>query len=372
MTQADPALADVAAESSLPLAAEWKRAIEPYQEPSTWRALLQIADTLGPLIALWYLISRSLAASMWLAVPLAGLAGLLLVRVFIIFHDCGHGSFFRSRLANDVTGFVAGILTLTPFYHWRWEHARHHATTGDLDKRGTGDIWTMTVQEYLESSRWRRFAYRMARNPLVLFILAPMYLFVIRQRFPSPNASRRERRSVWWMNFAVAGMVVGMGTWLGFVPYLVLQLIATSVGGAAGVWLFYVQHQFEDAYWERGSEWSYTAAALEGSSFYELPRVLRWLSGNIGYHHIHHLSPRVPNYNLERCHRSAQMFGVVEPITLLGSLRSMRLHLWDEGLRKLISFRHLRGERRRAKYDGRENAFEGPDAQNADDEAHGD
>ncbi len=338
--------ADPRTRSPLPPIAEWKRVIAPYQEPSTWRALVQLADTLGPLAALWYLMSLCLAVSLWLALPLAVLAGLLLVRVFIFFHDCGHGSFFRSRLANDVTGFVAGVLTFTPYYHWRWQHAQHHATAGHLDQRGTGDVWTMTVQEYLEASRWKRLAYRLARNPFVLFVLAPLYLFVIRQRIPSARASRRERHSVWWMNLAVAAMVLAMGAWLGFVPYLVLQLVAIGVAGASGVWLFYVQHQFEDAYWERGEDWDYTAAALQGSSFYELPRALRWLSGNIGYHHIHHLSPRVPNYHLERCHHSARMFEDVESIKLLRSLKSMRLHLWDEGLRRLVSFRHARRQRR--------------------------
>jgi omega-6 fatty acid desaturase (delta-12 desaturase) len=341
--------AEPQARPPLPPVEEWKAAIAPYQEPSTWRALVQIADTLGPLAALWYLMSLALPVSLWLAIPLAVLAGLFLVRIFIIFHDCGHGSFFRSRLANDAIGFVAGVLTFTPYYHWRWEHARHHATAGQLERRGTGDVWTMTVQEYLEASRWKRFAYRLARNPLVLFVVAPLYLFVIRQRIPSAGASPRERRSVWWMNLAVAAMVAAFGLWLGFVNYLVLQAIVMGVAGAAGVWLFYVQHQFEDAYWERGEDWSYTAAGLQGSSFYELPRVLRWLSGNIGYHHVHHLSPRIPNYHLERCHRSARIFEDVEPLTLLSSLRSMRLHLWDEGLRRLVGFRHARAERRRAK-----------------------
>jgi len=343
-----PTSAEPKVRAPLPPVAEWQAAIAPYQEPSTWRAFVQIADTLGPLALLWYLMSLALSVSLWLAIPLAVIAGVLLVRVFIIFHDCGHGSFFRSRLANDVTGFVAGMLTFTPYYLWRWQHAQHHATAGHLDQRGTGDVWTMTVQEYLEASRWKRFAYRLARNPFVLFVIAPLYLFVIRQRIPSSRASPRERHSVWWMNLAVGGMVAALGLWLGFVPYLVLQLVAIGVAGATGVWLFYVQHQFEDAYWDRAEDWDYTAAALEGSSFYELPRVLRWCSGNIGFHHIHHLSPRVPNYNLERCHRSARMFAEVEPLTLLRSLKSLRLHLWDEGLRRLVSFRHARRARRRA------------------------
>jgi acyl-lipid omega-6 desaturase (Delta-12 desaturase) len=349
MTPGDPIPPDPSARPALPPVAEWKQAIAGYQEPSTWRAVVQIVDTLGPLVVLWYLMDLSLSVSLWLALPLAAVAGALLVRVFIIFHDCGHGSFFRSRLANDVTGFVAGMLTFTPYYDWRWQHALHHATAGDLDRRGTGDVWTMTVQEYLESSRWRRFAYRLARNPIVLFVIAPVYLFVLRQRLPSAGASRRERRSVWWMNLALAAMVGGLSWWMGLVPYLVLQGVAIAVAGAAGVWLFYVQHQFEDAYWERGEGWDYTAAALRGSSFYKLPRVLRWLSGNIGFHHIHHLSPRVPNYNLERCHRSATMFQEVRPVTLLGSLKSLRLHLWDERLRRLVTFAHIRRERRARK-----------------------
>jgi len=238
------------------------------------------------------------------------------------------------------------VLSFTPYYQWRWEHSVHHATAGHLDQRGTGDVWTMTVQEYLESSRWKRFAYRLARNPFVLFVLAPLYLFVIRQRIPSAKASRRERYSVWWTNLALVGMAVAMSAWLGVVPYVVLQLVAIGSAGAAGVWLFYVQHQFEDAYWERKEDWNYTAAALRGSSFYELPRVLRWLSGNIGYHHVHHLSPRIPNYHLERCHRSAPRFRDVRPLTLRDSLKSLRLHLWDEGLRKLVSFRSLSREQR--------------------------
>ena len=346
LTPENPAPADPATPSPLPPVTQWKEAIAPFQEPSTWRALVQVIDTLAPLAALWYVMYLSLSVSMWLALPVAALAGVLLVCVFIIFHDCGHGSFFRSRLANDVTGFVAGLLTFTPYYQWRWEHARHHATAGHLDQRGTGDVWTMTVQEYLEASRWKRFAYRLARNPFVLFVVAPLYVFVVRQRIPSRRAGRRERSSVWWMNLAIVGMVVTMSLWLGLVPYLVLQLVAIGVAGAAGVWLFYVQHQFEDAYWERDEDWDYTAAALQGSSFYELPRVFRWLSGNIGYHHVHHLSPPVPNYHLERCHRSARMFDQVQPLTLLASLKSLRLHLWDEGLRRLVSFRHMRRERR--------------------------
>ena len=329
----------------LPSVTEWKQAIARYQEPVTWRAVVQLVDTLGPIVLLWYLMYLSQSISLWLALPLAAITGALMVRAFIIFHDCGHGSFFRSRIANQATGFFAGMLTFTPFSCWRWQHAKHHATSGDLDRRGTGDVWTMTVPEYLEASRVQRFAYRLVRNPLFLFVIAPLYLFLVRQRFVPRGARGRERRSVWVMNLALAGMVVAMSWWMGLVPYLVLQGIAIAVAGTGGVWLFYVQHQFEGTWWERGEEWDYTAAALWGSSYYRLPRLLRWFSGNIGYHHIHHLSPRIPNYHLARCHRSARIFAAVEPITLFGSLKSMRLHLWDERLRRLVTFAHLRRER---------------------------
>lgn len=322
--------------------AAWKAIVAEYQEPSFWRASWQIVNTLGSYVILWGLMYLSLRISWWLTLPLAILSGGLLVRAFIIFHDCGHGSFFKSRMANDFWGFVCGVLTFTPYYHWRWEHALHHATSGNLDKRGVGDVWTLTVQEYLESSRWKRFAYRLARNPFILFVIAPIYVFVIEQRIPSPNSSRRERESVWWMNLSILLMVLGLIEFFGFVPYLVIQLIILAVAGSSGIWLFYVQHQFEDAYWERHEDWDYTAAALKGSSFYKLPRVLQWFSGNIGFHHIHHLSPRIPNYNLERCHKADPIFQEVKPVTLRKSMKSLSFRLWDESARQLVGWRHLR------------------------------
>ncbi len=328
---------------------EWKKVVAEFQKPSTGRAVWQIIDTLGPYGILWYLMYLTSTGRWWLTVPLAMLAGALLVRVFIIFHDCGHGSFFKSRKANDVVGFLAGLLTFTPYYHWRWEHSIHHASAGDLDRRGTGDVWTMTVQEYLESSRWKRFAYRLARNPVVLFVLAPLFLFVVRQRFPSAGADPRERRSVHWMNLAILGMAAPLVWVFGLLPYLLIQLTVLAVAGGVGVWMFYVQHQFEGVYWERGEDWDYTAAALQGSSFYKLPKILQWFSGNIGFHHIHHLSPRILNYNLERCHRSHPMFREVKPITLFPSLKSFMLRLWDEKLKKLVGYRHLRDLRREQK-----------------------
>jgi omega-6 fatty acid desaturase (delta-12 desaturase) len=333
---------------------EWKKIVAQYEVPSLWRASWQIVNTLGAYVLLWYLMYRLLEVSLWVTLPLAVLAGALLIRVFIIFHDCGHGSFFKSRRANTITGFISGLLTFTPYYHWRWEHARHHGTSGDLDRRGTGDIWTMTVQEYLESSRWKRFAYRLARNPIVLFVIAPVILLAVLQRFPSPKANRRERHSVWWMNLMILGMAVALSRAFGIVPYLIIQLTVLMAAGTVGVWLFYVQHQFEDAYWERHEDWDYAAAALQGSSFYKLPRVLQWFSGNIGYHHIHHLSSRIPNYNLERCHNSHPLFQEVKPITLSSSLKSLRFRLWDEGQGKLVGFGHLRKQRNQEKRAGQD------------------
>lgn len=320
----------------------WKQLVLEFQKPSRWRALWQITDSFGPYIAIWYLMYLSLSISWWLVLPLAVLAGMFLVRVFIIFHDCGHGSYFKSRGANDAVGFITGLLTFTPFYQWRWDHAIHHATSGHLDKRGTGDLWTLTVEEYLASSRGRRFAYRLARNPFVLFVLAPLYVLVIRQRFPTADANRRERHSVIWMNLAILAMAVGLSFAFGVLPYLLIQLTIIAVAGSAGFWFFYVQHQFEGVYWERAEQWDYAAAALKGSSFYKLPKILQWFSGNIGYHHIHHLSSRIPNYNLERCHKAHLMFQQVKPLTFFASLKTLRLRLWDERRKKLVGFGHLK------------------------------
>jgi omega-6 fatty acid desaturase (delta-12 desaturase) len=321
--------------------ATWQRIVAQYQQPSTVRALWQVANTFLPYALLWYLMYLSLRVSWWLTIPLAVLAGAFLVRIFIIFHDCGHSSFFKSKRANNDLGFIAGVLTFTPFYQWRWEHAVHHGTAGHLDKRGTGDFWTMTVQEYLESSRWKRFAYRFIRNPFVLLLVAPLFLFVVIQRIPSTQG-RRERQSVWWMNLAVACFIVTLSWIFGIKAYLLIQLIVTMVAGAGGVWMFYVQHQFEDVYWERGDNWDYTAAALQGSSFYKLPGILQWFSGNIGFHHIHHLNPRIPNYYLQKCHEADPLFRQVKPITLGASLKSLALRLWDEKNKKLIGYGPLR------------------------------
>lgn len=320
----------------------WKSIVARYQQPCVKRALWQLTNTLGPYVLSWYAMFHVMQMSLWLTAPLAVLSGALLVRIFIIFHDCAHGSYFNSRRANDIVGRIAGILTFTPYSHWRWEHAIHHASAGDLDRRGTGDVWTMTVQEYLAASRGRRLAYRLVRDPLVLFLLAPLFVFIVKHRFASAKADRRRRRSVWFTNAAVLVMVAALAWIFGLAPYLLIQSIVMTVAGAAGLWLFYVQHQFEDVYWERGEHWDYTAAALRGSSFYKLPRVLQWFSGNIGFHHIHHLSPRIPNYNLQKCHESDRHFEQVKPITLGSSLRCLTFRFWDEQGRKLVGYAYMR------------------------------
>ncbi len=320
-----------------------------YQKPSAALAIWQMVNTFVPYVGLWCLMFFTRTVSWWLTVPLAVLAGAILVRTFIIFHECGHGSFFRSSKANHLLGAITGVLTFTPYFHWRWEHAIHHSSAGDLDRRGTGDVWTLTVQEYLESSKWKRFAYRLARNPVVLFVIAPLFLFLIQQRVPSLKAPAREQRSVYWTNLALGAMAAGLIALFGLKAYLIIQLTVLITAGAVGVWLFYVQHQFEGVYWERSEEWDYAEAALKGSSFYKLPKILQWFSGNIGFHHIHHLSPRIPNYNLEKCHQAEPMFQTVKPVTLFSSFKALTFRLWDEQRRKLVGFRGLRNRLRAAR-----------------------
>jgi len=324
----------------------WKRIVARYETPSLGRSVWQAASTIVSYGALWYLMHRSAAISYWMTLALAILGAGFLVRIFIIFHDCGHGSFFTSRKANDVLGAITGLLIFTPYYRWRHEHAIHHATSGDLDRRGTGDVWTLTAQEYLASSRWKRFGYRLARNPVVLFGIAPLFLFVVLPRFPRRKADRRERNSVIWTDLGILGMAAALIALLGIKEYLLIQISMMGMAGTVGVWLFYVQHQFEGVYWARRDEWDYVTAALQGSSYYRLPKVLQWFTGNIGFHHIHHLSPGIPNYNLEKCHKADPLLRGVAHITLLGSFKSFSYRLWDEQRQTMVGFGDLRSLRR--------------------------
>jgi acyl-lipid omega-6 desaturase (Delta-12 desaturase) len=331
----NPVQSDTAAEIS-------KANVTRFQSASLARARWQVINSFIPYVLLWIAMVYTLAVSYWLMLPLAILAAGFLARIFIIFHDCGHSSFFESKRANNAVGAIAGLVNLTPFRHWRWQHALHHGTAGDLDRRGSGDIWTLTVQEYIQSTRWRRFAYRSARNPIVLFVIAPLYVFVVHHRFAVATAPARERRSVRRTNWALLGATLVMSAAIGFKAFILIQLTVSAIAGATGLWLFYVQHQFEGAYWARSKEWSYTAAALEGSSFYKLPGILQWFTGNIGFHHIHHLSPRIPNYHLQRCHDADPFFRTIKPVTLLASLRSLSFRLWDEQRHVFVGFRNLR------------------------------
>jgi acyl-lipid omega-6 desaturase (Delta-12 desaturase) len=332
--------------SEIPAATTWKQAVAKHREPVLRRSIWQLVNSVVPYLALWVLMIWTLSISYWITLALAPLAAGFLVRIFIIFHDCGHGSFFRSRRANRVTEFVTGVLTFTPYRQWSHHHARHHATSGDLDRRGTGEIWTLTVQEYLDASRWKRFSYRLARNPLVLFGVAPLFVFLVQHRFSTRAEGRQERRGVHWTNGALVLIVALMSLTVGIKAYVLIQLPVILLAAVAGVWLFYVQHQFEDVQWDRREDWDYAEAALHGSSFYKLPKVLQWFTGNIGFHHVHHLSPAIPNYRLERCHEETPMFREIKPITLWGSLRSLSFRLWDEQRRKLIGYGQLRAIRR--------------------------
>ena len=327
--------------------ASWKPLLAPYLQPSRGRAIRQLVDSVGSYLALWALMAWTVSVSWWLTIPIAVLSGAVLVRVFIIFHDCGHGSFFASRRANRFWGYVTGVLTFTPFDQWRSEHATHHGTTGNLDRRGVGDVWTMTVDEFQSAGRWRRLAYRGARNPFVLLLVAPLVMFVIEQRIPKASSTAREKRSVWFTTLFILLWGTGWSLLIGFLPYLILQLTIHAVAGAIGVWLFYSQHQFDGAYWQRASDWDFVTAALRGSAFLKLPRILQWFTGNIGFHHIHHLDSRIPNYHLQACHESHPRFQEVVPLTLLGSARAFGLKLWDETSGELVRFGELKRRQRR-------------------------
>ena len=334
------ASAAAAATDSQP--ADWRKIVKQYTKPSQSKAIGQILNTFVPYVGLWVVMYFTASFSWLLTGALAVLAGLFSIRIFIIFHDCGHGSFFASKKANDVLGFISGLCTFTPYRHWRWQHAVHHGSSGNLDKRGIGDVWTMTVAEY-KAAPWRvRMQYRFMRHPVVLFGLIPLSLFMIYQRFSYTKASKADKRSVYWMNLAIAVYAVAMSLIFGFWNFVLIQIMVTAVSGGFGVWLFYVQHQFEDTYWSEGGTWDYTLSAMQGSSFYKLPSWMNWFSGNIGYHHIHHLSSRIANYNLKACHQAEPYFQKVPELTLRTSLKSLHLRLWDEESSKLVTFGAIR------------------------------
>lgn len=282
-------------------------------------------------------------ATLLIALPTSG----FLVRVFILFHDCVHGSFVRSQRVCRVIGRVLGLLVFTPFEHWRQSHVSHHASAGDLDRRGMGDVWTLTTDEYWSSHRLRRLMYRVFRNPVFMLGFGPIVSFLIAQRIPPAGGSRQRRRSVVYTNLAIVCVVVAAALTVGVKSYLLVQLPLIFVAGVFGIWLFYVQHQFEPSYWTRREAWNAVDAALRGSSYYRLPRVLQWFSGNIGLHHLHHLRPKIPNYRLQPCLDATPELNVPSALTLWGSLRCLRLNLWDEQNQSFVSFREARRRRER-------------------------
>jgi omega-6 fatty acid desaturase (delta-12 desaturase) len=315
-----------------------------YREPHHGRSIVEILITVVPLVLLWlsmwFALKLGYGLYLLLAVPAAG----FLVRLFMIQHDCGHGAFFRHRLANDWVGRVIGVLTLTPYDFWRRTHALHHATSGNLDRRGFGDIDTLTVGEYLSLSRWARLRYRFYRHPLVMFGLGPAYLFFLQHRLPVGlmRAGWQPWLSAMATNLSIV-LVAAIVIWaIGFGPFLLVQVPVMLISASLGVWLFYVQHQFEDTFWAADRAWNLHDAALRGSSHYDLPIVLRWFTANIGVHHVHHLCSRIPFYRLPRALRRHPELAKIGRLTLGQSILCVRLVLWDEAARRLISFRELR------------------------------
>lgn len=321
--------------------AELRKTIKPYENSDKRSSIKQIANTIIPFFVLWFLAYQSLSISIVLSIAISIVAAGFVVRTFIIFHDCAHQSFFKNKKANRILGTITGVITHFPFEKWKREHSIHHATSSNLDKRGVGDVWVMTVEEYLAASFWLRLSYRIYRNPLVMFGFGPFYLFLIASRINRKGAKRKERLNTYIINLGIGLSYAALIVLIGWQAFLMVQVPIMFVAGSLGIWLFYVQHQFEDSYFENESEWDYVKAAVDGSSYYKLPALLQWLTGNIGFHHVHHLSPRVPNYHLEKAHTSTPPLQKATTITLATSLQSIRFRLYDEKNHVFVSFKDI-------------------------------
>ncbi len=332
------------AENETATAQNWTSILRGYRDVDHGRSLVEMALTLIPFVLLWVAMLASLQVSygltLLLAVPTAG----FLVRLFMIQHDCGHGSFFRSRKINDWVGRCLGVLTLTPYSHWRESHAIHHATSGKLDQRGIGDIDTLTVAEYRGLSWWGRLRYRLYRHPAVMFGAGPAYVFLLQNRVPTGRfwSEPRAWASALGTNAGIAAAALGVIWFVGVTPFLMVHLPVTLLAASIGVWLFFVQHQFEDTYWDWKPEWNHHDAALHGSSHYVLPAWLQWMTANIGIHHVHHLCSAIPFYRLPTVLNEHPALADAGRLTLVDSLRCVRLTLWDEAERRLISFDDFR------------------------------
>lgn len=316
-----------------------RKQMAPYEKSDIKASVWQIINTIVPFCLLWFLAYKSLSVSYIITLAIAVVAAGFLVRIFIIFHDCCHHSFFKNRTANKIIGTITGIITVFPFSQWQHEHSVHHATSSNLDKRGVGDIWMLTLEEYIAASFWQRLAYRLYRNPIVMFGLGPIYQFLIVNRFNRKGARIKEKMNTYLTNISIVALY-GLMCWaVGWEAFILVQAPIFLISGAAGIWLFYVQHTFEDSYFEEDEHWEYVKAAVEGSSFYKLPKLLQWLTGNIGYHHVHHLSPRVPNYKLEEAHNNTEPLRNVPTVTLKTSISSLRFKLWDELNRTFVTYK---------------------------------
>ena len=323
----------------------WRDSMAPYERSSAARGLLDLATSVVPYVLLSVAGYLALDTSVWITLGLSVAASGFLLRTFIVFHDCGHGSFFRSRAANLWVGRLCAFLTFQAFADWRHKHAVHHGSAGDLDRRGTGDVETLTLDEYLARS-WRgRLGYRLFRNPIVMFGLGPIWSLMVAPRIWSRSSRARSRHSIWLTNLGLALALGAIWWFVGFGAWAAVQMPAAILAGTAGVFLFYVQHQFEDAYWETGEQWSYADAALRGSSYLRLPQPLQFFTGNIGLHHVHHLSAKVPNYNLQRAHDEIELFHRVPVLSIWDGVKAVRLKLIDPASRRLLTWSDVRARR---------------------------
>ncbi|HWL11420.1 MAG TPA: fatty acid desaturase [Ureibacillus sp.] len=318
-----------------------RKDVAPFAKSQLKISILQIINTIVPLLAIWGAGYYLLQFSPWLTVACSILASGFVVRTFIIFHDCTHGSFFKNKKANAVIGNISGILTSFPYEKWKREHMIHHASSSNLDKRGIGDIDMLTVDEYLQKSKLGRFGYRLYRNPIVMFGLGPIYMVLILNRMNRKDAKKKERMNTYFSNVTLLVICTALILLTGWQTFLLVHGLTMFIAGALGIWLFYIQHTYEDSYFENDSDWDYVKAAVEGSSYYKLPKVLQWVTGNIGFHHVHHLSPRVPNYNLEAAHESIPPLQQATTITLKTSVESIRYKLYDTKNKKFISFKEI-------------------------------